>query len=537
MKWTKRILSIMLFAYASQILAVGQMPQLLSKTYIYPNDSVIRSDVIFSNFLVNPIAHTIIFPSNSNNNQFLDLDYWRKLDYEGTTLISKTEDTSNQLVYYNQQLSYTSNDFSTFLAGGIKFTTDDSFFSFIVQMQDSNLHSLWYKTIDTKYDRAYVSSIVNLGDGTHMIAGMLGRYFIDSAYPAVPPMVYLLKLNDSGQILWQKTVDSGQNNIVYGATLGHDGNILLCGRTRGYGTPDDGAAFVMKVDTAGNKLWLQSYNVSRLDFVEKIVATPDGNYVCAGGKASDPEIQDMPNSAGRIFKISENGSLIWDRIIDDNPRTEYFTTVVVAHNSNDVIAFGSSWKYYAYDQYNYMVGSTRGPDGFAVRLDANGNELWNRVFGHNAVPEAHEYIYNAVALPDGGFLATGTTHIADSFWNAQAWSPYFRQSGWLVRLDANGCVDAACSEITGIPKAAAPGLALKLYPNPGSGQARLEADRPLPAEGRLRVVDVLGRLLWQKAVPAGMQQMEIDLRGRAPGLYLVQLLVADKWYNVKYLLQ
>lgn len=537
MKSVKRILSILVFALAVQNISIAQNHEGFSKTLTYRGDSVRRIDAIFSSFLFNPNSGTIHLPLHTNDNSFLDLEYWLKLDDDGSTLLASTEDTANQIVYLYQEVNYCAIDLSRFLAAGIRAQSGDSFFSIMVQMQDSNLHSLWYKTIDTKYDRVRISSIVNLGDGTHMIAGMQGRYFIDSAYPAVPPMVYLLKLNDSGQILWQKTVDSGQNNIVYGATLGHDGNILLCGRTRGYGTPDDGAAFVMKVDTAGNKLWLQSYNVSRLDFVEKIVATPDGNYVCAGGKASDPVIQDMHNSAGRIFKISENGSLIWDRIIDDNPRTEYFTTVVVAHNSNDVIAFGSSWKYYAYDQYNYMVGSTRGPDGFAVRLDANGNELWNRVFGHNAVPEADEYIYNAVALPDGGFLATGTTIIADSFWNAQAWSPYYRQSGWLVRLDANGCVDAACSEITGIPKAAAPGLALKLYPNPGSGQARLEANRPLPAEGRLRVVDVLGRLLWQKAVPAGMQQMEIDLRGRAPGLYLVQLLVADKWYNVKYLLQ
>ena len=240
---------------------------------------------------------------------------------------------------------------------------------------------------------------------------------------------------------------------------------------------------------------------------------------------------------GRVLKIDEQGNVIWDTVINDNPRGGSFWTVVLAQNG-DVVAFGSSSKYYAYDQYNYQPGSTREPDGWAVRLDSNGNVVWNRIFGHNAIPHAHEYLYNAIALPDGGFVAAGTTQVADTYWYQGNRTPYTRQAAWMVKLDSNGCVDTACSELTGLGVAAPEGgqQHISLYPNPGNGRATLHSSKAIPAGARLYITDIAGRTVQQQTIKDSTMQLPINIVGNASGLYLIRLQLGAEQYSIKYVL-
>lgn len=346
-----------------------------------------------------------------------------------------------------------------------------------------------------------------------------------------------MKLDTAGNVVWHKSVDSGQRNTVSHAIRAHDGNIMMCGTTTGYGITDNGAAWVMKVDTAGNKLWHKTYNLSGYDLLEKMTATTDGNYICVGGTVLPPQIQDMPRGGGRVLKIDEDGELIWDTIINDNPRGGSFRTVVPAANG-DVVAFGSTYKYYAYDQYNYQVGSTREPEGWALRLNADGDVVWNRIFGHNSVPHAHDYLYNAVALSDGGFVASGSSHVADSAFYMGSWINYIRQSTWLVKLDENGCVDTACSEILGTSIGSGPRIqyGLSLYPNPGKGKALLTAALPLPANTQISITDIMGRTVWRSAINPGTQQIPIDISRQPSGLYLIRMQADGQMFSLKYVI-
>jgi hypothetical protein len=86
--------------------------------------------------------------------------------------------------------------------------------------------------------------------------------------------------------------------------------------------------------------------------------------------------------------------------------------------------------------------------------------------------------------------------------------------GLLSYLPSNRTVLAARPD-------AAAALALSLYPNPATGAATVETAQPT----RLRLFDLAGRLVRTEAAPARTRRL--DLRGLAPGLYVVQATAAD----------
>lgn len=71
-----------------------------------------------------------------------------------------------------------------------------------------------------------------------------------------------------------------------------------------------------------------------------------------------------------------------------------------------------------------------GQDGYAVRVDAQGNILWQRRMGGNA----DDIFTTATELPDGGFLLLGTT----TSFNGDVRSNRGGMDAWLVRLDETG---------------------------------------------------------------------------------------------------
>ncbi len=509
-----------------------------SQAEIYKGDTLQRTDHIFSSILFDSTQQVVIVPYASTlRNSGLFLSQWKKKDLNGNTLQSDIESIPNNRYFYNQTNAFGWQDNSTFYAAGAYRLNGDSFNTFFLQKRNSNtLDPIWFKSFPTQYSFTSVNAIIPIDSDYLIILPNLARNsYYAPEYPAIPSFAGMMKFDTSGNFIWHRAIDSLQRNEAGHAIRGHDGNILICGITYDYGITDAGGAFIMKVDTAGNKIWHKTYNRQGLDMLEKIVATTDGNYVAVGGTVLSSQIQDMPRSGGRALKINENGDVIWDTVINDNPRGGHFWTVVPATNG-DVVAFGTEYKYYAYDEYNYEVGSMREPEGWAVRLDANGNVVWSRIFGHNAVPHAHDYLYNAVALSDGGFVAAGSSLVQDSTWFQGSKVAYPRQSGWLVKLDANGCVDSACSEILNIKSPPKQQYQIGLYPNPGKGKALLQSEQLLPANSHISITDIMGRTVWQQTYKQPQQQIPIDISSNASGVYLIRLNVGEDMYSLKYVL-
>ncbi|HTO15676.1 MAG TPA: T9SS type A sorting domain-containing protein [Edaphocola sp.] len=515
-----------------------------SKTFVYTGDSLRRFGGNFSNILYLNNSENLIFTNTSITLQNKHLNQWFKIDKNGSIIFQTTDSFGYASNYYILDIEPNNNDPSSYFATGWYDNYIDKKRSVVIENRDTSLSLNWRKVITLNEDTVVMNTFI-LSFNKKLLIG-LNTGIIDSLNPGQYKKVFIWiwETDTLGNIIWKKTVEETEWNNLGGWLKTSDGNILIYGRTSGYGvsTSTLASGYVMKIDTAGNKLWHKVYLLPEYNGIEKIIATADGNYICAGWGGIEPEKEDMLNGVGRIIKINDQGNIIWDKIINISPRTETFWDIISTEN-NDLITIGASSKYYAYDIYNYEVGNTRAPDGWALKIDLDGNIKWSRVIGHNAIPHAHDYLYNAVPLPDGGFIASGSTMIKDSTWWNNGEPIYaMRQSGWVVKLDSMGCLGPGCPEMLADyidsmknPKPPIEHLTeITLYPNPGGNQAILENKAGFSEEAFYYISDMQGKIIQDQTPIDGQTQVKIDLRGHAAASYIVRVYHDYGYYSFKY---
>ncbi|MCW3999956.1 MAG: hypothetical protein NWE93_06935 [Candidatus Bathyarchaeota archaeon] len=93
--------------------------------------------------------------------------------------------------------------------------------------------------------------------------------------------VWLIKTDDSGNLLWNRTYGGALNDESYCAIQTPDGGYALAGSTYAFGA-GYWDAWLIKTDTEGNVLWRQTYGGVGDDQAVSAVLTSDGSFVMSG---------------------------------------------------------------------------------------------------------------------------------------------------------------------------------------------------------------------------------------------------------------
>jgi len=138
---------------------------------------------------------------------------------------------------------------------------------------DSSGNPQWNKTYGDKYaNHAY--SIVKTSDDGYALAG-------SSTLNSGAVDFWLVKIDASGNQLWNKTYDSTVDDYAYSLVQTSDSGYALAGRTGAYGEVD-GNFWLVKTDSSGNQLWNKTFGGSGDDVAYSIIQTSDGGYALAG---------------------------------------------------------------------------------------------------------------------------------------------------------------------------------------------------------------------------------------------------------------
>lgn len=70
---------------------------------------------------------------------------------------------------------------------------------------------------------------------------------------------YLVKVDASGTVQWTKTIGKTGNELIHSIAQVHDGGFLLTGNTNSYGTGNIG--FAVRTNSAGDTTWTRAYNI------------------------------------------------------------------------------------------------------------------------------------------------------------------------------------------------------------------------------------------------------------------------------------
>ncbi len=169
----------------------------------------------------------------------------------------------------------------------------------------------------TNNDRAH--AVVPAPDGGFVMAGFSESGDFDITEPNGSYDFWVVKVQEDGQLVWQKNLGGTGIDTAADITRAADGGYLIAGHsfsTDGDVSTPKGEAdvWVVKLSEAGEFLWDASYGGAAFDAAESITPAADGGFYLTGTTRSSEE--DLDNAGENdllILKIASDGATEWQR--------------------------------------------------------------------------------------------------------------------------------------------------------------------------------------------------------------------------------
>ncbi|SHI96277.1 hypothetical protein [Aquimarina spongiae] len=170
----------------------------------------------------------------------------------------------------------------------------------------------------TNNDRSY--SVLQSTDGGFVMFGATESTDFDITSHNGSYDFWIVKINASGEMVWQKTYGGSGIDIAYEAVLAADNSYVVVGQTisnDGDVTDNHGDSdfWVIKIDDDGNLIWKKSFGGLQFDVARSIDTTFDGGFVISG--ASKSSSGDLSANHGDndfwVIKIDNSGNLQWEK--------------------------------------------------------------------------------------------------------------------------------------------------------------------------------------------------------------------------------
>lgn len=164
---------------------------------------------------------------------------------------------------------------------------------------DSAGNVVWERVFGGGFDdRAYDLHLTS--DGGYVLAGRI--------VAAGGANSRVMKLDSTGTVTWQRFLISPGQNEALAVQPADDGGYVISGPTIAFGA-GNGDAWVVKLDASGTVLWQKTYGGAAYDTASDLRATGDGGFVVAGNTRSFGAGQDDI----WLLKLSATGSILWQR--------------------------------------------------------------------------------------------------------------------------------------------------------------------------------------------------------------------------------
>lgn len=259
---------------------------------------------------------------------------------------------------------------------------------------------VWQKTYGGEgYDS--VSAIQQTADGGYIVAGYTNSYGANTNGDA-----WVLKLDASGEVVWQKTYGGEGYDSANAIQQTADGGYIVAGFTNSFG--ESGDAWVLKLNASGNVVWQKTYGgTTDSDEAVAIQQTADGGYIVAG----TTYCFGVGNSDALIVKLSANGAIEWQKTYGGTG-LESASAIQQTADLGYIVAGVTT---------SFGAG---GLDGWLLKLAENGTESWQKTWGGTG-GDSFSSVWQTA---DDGYIVVGSTGSSGAG-NGDA---------WVLKLSENG---------------------------------------------------------------------------------------------------
>jgi hypothetical protein len=220
---------------------------------------------------------------------------------------------------------------------------------------------------------------------------------------------------------WNKQLGSNQDESTSSMIATSGGNYVLVGSTTGSQNGDISASghggkdyWLLKVDPAGNKIWDKLFGGIADDIPSEVIQTADGGYAITGSSRSSQSGDVTGTLHGTdgstdlwVVKTDAAGNIQWQTLLGGDGFEGSGSGIRQLPDGGFIIATSSTQTTNTSTPNGDVTDTYHGQtDGWLVRLDVNGQKLWDNLLGG-----INSDFFNGIELlSDGNFLVTGNTN-------------------------------------------------------------------------------------------------------------------------------
>jgi uncharacterized repeat protein (TIGR01451 family) len=311
----------------------------------------------------------------------------------------------------------------------------------IASIIGSNQQVRWKRSLGgSLYE--YFRSLYKASDGSVLVAGTTYSNDGDVSNNHGDADGWLVKLDSSGTILWQKCYGGTSYDELNCITPTQDGGFVIVGTTWSVNGDLTGVNFLasseqvwaFKIDANGNMLWRMCVGGSGADRGVVIRQTADGGYI-VGAYTSSLDRDVIGNHGDGdiwLLKLDNFGFVQWKRCYGGTNAELLGDIQVLPDGSFLVGGYTASG---AGDESKYHGGG----DAWILKLTNTGTPIWQKCYGGSG----EEYISTIIPLQDGTFVLSGYTTSSDGdiAFKYNAGGPSRLRDAWLVKITPTGSIN------------------------------------------------------------------------------------------------
>jgi hypothetical protein len=427
---------------------------------------------------------------------------------------------------------------------------------------DASGEMQWQKSLGgSSYDWAY--DIQQTSDGGFIIAGKTFSNDGDVIINNGTLDCWIVKLNPSGVLEWQKTFGGSEWDGAYSLQQTNDNGIIVLGKTRstnGDVTGNHGGydLWIIKLDESGILQWEKTLGGSEDEFAAMIKTTNDGGYIVVGNTYSNDGDVTLNHGAQDywVVKLSATGVIQWQKTFGGSVIDEAYA-IQQTNDGGYIVggwtssADGDVAQNYGEDDYwllklsasgdlqwqksiggssvdhaasviqttdgAYIIGGysdtgeQQGLDCLIYKVDASGNQIWQKSMGG----ANEERLNNIKQTSDGGYIVAGYSNSLDG----DVTGNHGIYDYWIVKLGP---------EVLSNPNYEK-GI-FSVYPNPATSLLQLQVPEGIQID-KIAITDALGKQIFQKTG----NNTTVNIENLRSGTYIVQVYSADKKFQTKFI--
>lgn len=262
---------------------------------------------------------------------------------------------------------------------------------------------------------------------------------------------WIWKMDEKGTPEWQKSFGGDGVDLLQSIRITNDGGFILAGTSSSSISGDKKELckgqedfWIIKLDAKGKEIWQRTIGGSGQEKLLSIAQTKDGGYILGGTSSSnksEPDEKGAEDKYGKsedskgnldywVVKLDKEGKIKWQKTFGG----QYVDELKSIEQTSD--------KGYILGGYsNSPVSGNKTQDNFGfndywiIKLDEEGNELWQRTLGG----DKDDTLFALTQTNDGGFIAGGNSSSGAT--NSKSKSNQNGTDFWILKFDKTGTIE------------------------------------------------------------------------------------------------